>query len=59
VKIYHTKRSNELNGSCYYVLQPFKGELPMVGEIIVSVEEESVGALEVDQSYETTNLKDD
>jgi hypothetical protein len=30
VKIYHTKRSNGLNGSCYYVLQPFKGELPLV-----------------------------
>lgn len=59
VKIYHTKRTNGLNGSCYYVLQPFKGELPMVDEIIVSVEEENVGAMDVVQSYETTNLKDD
>jgi predicted RNA-binding protein len=59
VKIYHTKRSNGLNGSCYYVLQPFKGELPMEEEIIVSVEEENVGAVEVVQNYETLNLKDD
>lgn len=57
VKIYHTKRSNGLNGCCYYVLQPFKGELPMVDEIIVSVEEENVGAVEVVQTYETPNLK--
>jgi hypothetical protein len=59
VKIYHTKRSNGLNGSCYYVLQPFKGELPMMDEIIVSVEEENVGAVEVNQSYEIPNLEGD
>jgi hypothetical protein len=59
VKIYHTKRSNGLNGSCYYVLQPFKGELPLVQEIIVSVDEENVGASGVEVTYETPRLMGD
>jgi hypothetical protein len=59
MKIYHTKRSNGLNGSCYYVLQPFKGELPMGEEIIVSVDEENVGAMGVEEIYETPKLMGD
>jgi hypothetical protein len=58
VKIYHTKRSSGLNGSCYFVLQPFKGELPMDEEIIVSVEEENVGAVEGVQTFDTSNLSE-
>jgi hypothetical protein len=56
VKIYHTKRTNGLNGSCYYVLQPFKDKLPLVEEIIVSVDEENVGAMGVEETYETPKL---
>jgi hypothetical protein len=59
VKIYHTKRTNGLNGSCYYVLQPFKGELPLVEEIIVSVDEANVGAMGVEKTYEPPKLKGD
>jgi hypothetical protein len=59
MKIYHTKRSNGLNGSCYYVLQPFKGKLPMGGEIIVSVDEENVGTVGVEETYEIPKLMGD
>jgi hypothetical protein len=59
LKIYHTKRSNGLNGSCYYVLQPFKGDLPAGEEIIVSVDEENVGTVEVEETYETYILMGD
>jgi hypothetical protein len=55
LKIYHTKRSNGLNGNCYYVLQPFQGELAMDDEEIVSVEE-NVGAEECVRTYETTDV---
>jgi hypothetical protein len=46
MKIYHTKRANGLNGNCYYVLQPFQGELVMDDEEISMVEEGNVGAVE-------------
>jgi hypothetical protein len=59
IKIYHTKRSNGLNGNCYYVLQPFQGDLEMDDEEIVSVEEGNVGAIVCQQTYETTKPEDD
>ncbi len=59
IKIYHTKRSNGLNGNCYYVLQPFQGEIAIDDEEIVSVEECNVGAVDGLQPYETTKPEDD
>ncbi|MHC0038816.1 DnaD domain protein [Pseudoneobacillus sp. C159] len=45
MKIYHTKRSNGLNGNCYYVLQPFiQQNLAVDVEEISSIEEANVGA---------------
>jgi hypothetical protein len=58
IKIYHTKRSNGLNGNCYYVLQPFQGDLAIDDEEIVSVEEGNVGAEESPQPYETPKAGD-
>jgi hypothetical protein len=58
IKIYHTNRSNGLNGNCYYVLQPFQGDLEMDDEEIVSVEEGNVGAIECLETYETTKPED-
>jgi hypothetical protein len=58
LKIYHTKRSNGLNGNCYYVLLPFQGELLMDDEEIVAVEEGNVGAVDCQQTYETSKLQD-
>jgi hypothetical protein len=55
LKIYHTRRSNGLNGNCYYVLQPYQKDLLNDSEEIVSVEE-NVGAGECIQDYETTRL---
>lgn len=58
LKIYRTKRSNGLNGNCYYVLQPYAGELFMDDEEIVDVEgQENVGAVEFLLSYETPGFK--
>lgn len=52
LKIYHTKRGNGLNGNCYYVLQPYTGELLMDDEEIVEVEEGgNVGAVEFLANY--------
>jgi hypothetical protein len=56
LKIYYTKRANGLNGNCYYVLQPFRGELAAGLEEIVAVEEANVGAGETAPDYETTHL---
>jgi hypothetical protein len=63
LKIYHTKRSNGLNGNCYYVLQPYQKEELIDSEEIVSVEEENVGTEEglpdcKTTGLETTKLKD-
>lgn len=55
LKIYHTRRSNGLNGNCYYVLQPYQKDLLNDSEEIVSVEE-NVGAGECFKDYETTGL---
>jgi hypothetical protein len=57
VKIYHTKRSNGLNGHSYYVLQRFEGELPLDDEEIVFVEERNVGALDMVVDYETAGAE--
>lgn len=57
VKIYHTKRSNGLNGHSYYVLQRFEGELPIDDEEIVGVEERNVGAVDVMGDYETVGFE--
>jgi hypothetical protein len=57
VKIYHTKRSNGLNGHSYYVLQRFEGELPIDDEEIVGVEERNVGAVDVVGDYETVGFE--
>jgi hypothetical protein len=57
VKIYHTKRSNGLNGHSYYVLQRFEGELPLDDEEIVFVEERNVGAVDRVENYETAGVK--
>jgi hypothetical protein len=57
VKIYHTKRSNGLNGHSYYVLQRFEGELPLDDEEIVGVEERNVGAVDVVGGYETVGFE--
>jgi hypothetical protein len=57
VKIYHTKRSNGLNGHSYYVLQRFEGELPIDDEEIVGVEEINVGAVDVVGGYETAEVE--
>jgi hypothetical protein len=57
VKIYHTKRSNGLNGHSYYVLQRFKGELPLDNEEIVFVEEGNVGAVDRVEDYETAGVE--
>lgn len=54
LKIYHTKRSNGLNGNCYYVLQPFTGSIYVDDEEIVSVEEKDVGADESLQTFEVS-----
>jgi hypothetical protein len=56
LKIYHTKRSNGLNGNCYYVLQPYQEELLIDSEKIVSVEE-NVGAGEGLPDCETSGLE--
>jgi hypothetical protein len=58
IKIYHTKRSNGLNGNCYYVLQPFQGEIAIDDEEIVSVEESNVGAVDGLQPYEAPKPED-
>jgi CRISPR/Cas system CSM-associated protein Csm2 small subunit len=58
VKIYHTKRSNGLNGHSYYVLQRFEGELPLDDEVIVGVEEINVGAVDVVGDYETVGFEE-
>jgi hypothetical protein len=57
VKIYHTKRSNGVNGHSYYVLQKFEGNLPLVDEEIVAVEERNVGAEDVVGDYETAGVE--
>jgi hypothetical protein len=57
VKIYHTKRSNGLNGHSYYVLQRFEGELPIDDEEIVGVEERNVGAVDRVGDYETAGVE--
>jgi hypothetical protein len=57
VKIYHTKRSNGLNGHSYYVLQRFEIELPLDNEEIVFVEERNVGAVDRVEKYETTGVE--
>jgi DNA-binding transcriptional regulator YhcF (GntR family) len=57
VKIYHTKRSNGLNGHSYYVLQKFEGDLPLVDEEIVAVEERNVGAEDVVGDCETAGVE--
>jgi DnaD/phage-associated family protein len=45
IKIYHTKRSNGLNGNCYYVLQPFNLLNQLVDEEeIIEIEQANVGA---------------
>lgn len=59
LKIYHTKRANGLNGNCYYVLQPFQGELVMDDEEISMVEEVNVGAVEEVQTVGTGEIEDD
>jgi hypothetical protein len=59
VKIYHTKRSNGLNGHSYYVLQRFEVELPIDDEEIVGVEERNVGAVDVVGDYETVGFEGD
>jgi hypothetical protein len=59
VKIYHTKRSNGLNGQSYYVLQRFEGELPLDDEVIVGVEEINVGAVDVVGGYEIVGFEGD
>jgi hypothetical protein len=56
LKIYHTKRSNGLNGNCYYVLQPFQEEVLIDSEEIVIVEE-NVGAGKGLPDCETTGLE--
>jgi DNA-binding Lrp family transcriptional regulator len=53
IKIYHTKRSNGLNGHSYYVLQKFEGDLPLDDEEIVAIEERNVGVEDVVGDYET------
>lgn len=58
IKIFHTKRTNGLNGNCYYVLQPFKGQVVSDEEELVIMEERNVGASEALETYETHNLKD-
>jgi hypothetical protein len=57
VKLYHTKRSNGLNGHSYYVLQRFEGELPIDDEEIVGVEERNVGTVDVVGDYETVGFE--
>jgi hypothetical protein len=57
VKIYHTKRSNGLNGHSYYLLQKFEGEMPLVAEEIVAVEERNVGAEDVVGDYEKAGVE--
>jgi hypothetical protein len=57
VKIYHTKRSNGLNGHSYYVLQRFEGEMPLDDEEIIGVEERNVGAVERVKDYETAGVE--
>jgi hypothetical protein len=57
VKIYHTKRSNGLNGHSYYVLQKFEGDWPLDDEEIVAVEESNVGAEDVVGDYETAGVE--
>jgi hypothetical protein len=59
MKIYHTKRGNGLNGNCYYVLQPFQGELVMDDEEISMVEEGNVGAEEELQTVGTGGIEGD
>jgi hypothetical protein len=59
MKIYHTKRANGLNGNCYYVLQPFQGELVMDDEEISMVEEGNVGAVEEFQTVGTDGIEGD
>jgi hypothetical protein len=58
IKIFHTKRSNGLNGNCYYVLQPFEGQFMMDDEKVVNVDEGNVGARKGQVSYETPMMKD-
>jgi hypothetical protein len=58
IKIFHTKRSNGLNGNCYYVLQPFEDQFKMDDEKVVNVDEGNVGAREGQVSYETPMLKE-
>jgi hypothetical protein len=58
IKIFHTKRSNGLNGNCYYVLQPFDGQIMTDDEKVVFLDEGNVGAGEELVSYETPMLKD-
>jgi hypothetical protein len=58
IKIIHTKRSNGLNGNCYYVLQPFEGQVVTDEEELVIIEEGNVGAGEALETYETPTLKD-
>jgi hypothetical protein len=57
VKIYHTKRSNGLNGHSYYVLQRFEGELPLDDEEIVFVEERDVGAVDRVEDFGTAGAE--
>jgi hypothetical protein len=56
--IFHPKRSNGLNGNCFYFLQPFKGQVVMVEELLVNLEEGNVGAGEVLEIYKTPTLND-
>lgn len=58
IKIFHSKQLNGLNGNCYYVLQPFEGQLLMDEEVIFIIEEGNVGAGEELESYITPNLPD-
>jgi microcompartment protein CcmK/EutM len=57
IKIFHTKRSNGLNGNCYFVLQPLEGHMVLDDEEIVSMEEGNVGAGEALVSYGTPTLE--
>jgi hypothetical protein len=58
IKIFHTKRSNGLNGNCYYVLQPLEGQVVTDEEELVNLEEGNVGAVEALETYETATHKD-
>jgi hypothetical protein len=58
IKIFHTKRLNGLNGNCYYVLQPFEGQIMIDEERVVILDEGNVGAKEGQVSYETPMLKE-